>query len=160
VSRLLLMRHAKAEPGGDDHGRPLTARGRRDAEAAGRWLAGAGHVPDLVLCSDSTRTCETADLVLAGFGPAASAPRPTPVADLYGAGPQRVLDLVAQTPDEVATLLVVGHEPTTSALVAALTGRHVPFPTSAVAVVEPQVPTWDALTGGQATLLSVHVPER
>ncbi|HZI98950.1 MAG TPA: histidine phosphatase family protein, partial [Actinomycetales bacterium] len=59
--RLLLIRHAKAAPDDDggDHGRGLTARGRRDAAAIGRWLADNDLVPDLVLCSDARRARET-----------------------------------------------------------------------------------------------------
>ncbi|GAB2673688.1 SixA phosphatase family protein [Thalassiella azotivora] len=159
---LLLMRHAKAAPGEDDHARDLTSRGRRDAEAAGRWLASAGHRPDVVLCSDSRRTRRTTELVLAGLAADASAAAaPPPVqalAELYGAGPHRVLDVVTRTPDDAGTVLVVGHEPTTSALVAALTGRHVPFPTATVAVVRPQVGAWTDLAGGDATLETLHVP--
>lgn len=40
-SRLILLRHAKSDypPGVPDHDRPLNERGRRDAEAAGAWIA-------------------------------------------------------------------------------------------------------------------------
>lgn len=41
LSRLILLRHAKSDypPGVPDHDRPLNERGRRDAEAAGAWIA-------------------------------------------------------------------------------------------------------------------------
>ena len=40
-SRLILLRHAKSDYplGVPDHDRPLNERGRRDADAAGAWLA-------------------------------------------------------------------------------------------------------------------------
>ncbi|MFI6744482.1 SixA phosphatase family protein [Nonomuraea sp. NPDC050451] len=48
--RIVLVRHAKAEwNDGDDHERPLADRGRKDAPAAGRWLAGSGVTPGLPL---------------------------------------------------------------------------------------------------------------
>src|SRR5690349_19664904 len=69
--RLVLLRHAKSEwpEGVPDHKRPLTARGRRDATAAGRWLRAhlddLGHGLDAVACSPAQRTRETWALVAA-----------------------------------------------------------------------------------------------
>ncbi|MFI5495377.1 SixA phosphatase family protein [Actinoplanes sp. NPDC051859] len=58
---LILLRHAKAETPGEllDVERRLTDRGRRDASAAGSWLALQGLLPGLVLCSSATRTRQT-----------------------------------------------------------------------------------------------------
>lgn len=78
---LWLLRHAKAvaDPpaGGTDHDRPLTPRGRRDAEALGRHLSDPGFGPEgrpeLVLCSTATRTVQTAAGVLSALD------RPPPV---------------------------------------------------------------------------------
>ncbi len=151
------MRHAKADSpdGVHDHERPLAARGRRDAPVMGRWLADEGLVPDRVLSSDAARARETADLLLAQL------PDVVPVdyaPELYEASVARVLDAVSRTGDHVRTLLVVGHEPTTSATVSALTGREVSLPTAAVAVVS--VPAaWADIAGGTGTLQRVRTPE-
>ena len=54
MRRLILFRHAKAEPraaGEDDFDRPLSPRGRADAVLVGRALADAGFAPDLALVS-------------------------------------------------------------------------------------------------------------
>ena len=60
--RLIVMRHAKAEPfAATDHGRRLTDRGRAGARDAGAFLRDAGPVPDYALVSSSTRTRETWD---------------------------------------------------------------------------------------------------
>ncbi len=65
--RLAVLRHAKAthELGHRDIKRPLTQRGQRDAAAAGRFLRSEGIVPDLVVCSNSSRTSETWDYLVA-----------------------------------------------------------------------------------------------
>ncbi len=67
VNRLAVLRHAKAthEPGYSDINRPLTRRGQRDAAAVGRFLRTQGIVPDIVLCSSSSRTSETWDYLAA-----------------------------------------------------------------------------------------------
>ena len=65
VKRLILMRHAKSDwsASGDDHSRPLNARGKASAPAMGAWLCDQGWVPDEVLCSTATRTRQTLDLL-------------------------------------------------------------------------------------------------
>jgi phosphohistidine phosphatase len=104
------MRHAQAEGSGpSDLERPLTASGRDAAAAAGRWLAGEGFRPERALVSAATRTLQT-------WAAAAEAAGWTlePEVDrgLYAAGPDSALDLVNAVPDEVRSLLVIGHNPT------------------------------------------------
>lgn len=117
------MRHAKAEQSAvlADIDRPLTDRGRADATAAGAWLAGAEIAPDYVLCSPSIRTRETWHRVaigLADHAGAADTVSPTVVyqRDLYYSGLSASLDLIRQAPAEVRTILLIGHNPTVSAL--------------------------------------------
>ncbi|WP_242579752.1 histidine phosphatase family protein [Streptomyces sp. MST-110588] len=110
LRRLLLLRHAKAaRPAGTaDHERPLSGRGRRDARAAGRLLATADWLPDLVLCSTARRTRETWELAaaeLAGHAAVRFEPR------LYHASVPELLAVVHQVPTHVSTVLVIGHNP-------------------------------------------------
>jgi phosphohistidine phosphatase len=122
---LLIVRHAKSdwEAGAPDHERPLNARGRREAPELGRRLAAAGLRPDRVICSDAVRAQETWRLAAAVW------PEPPEfVADprLYDASRSEVLAVINQTSDDVTTLACVGHEPTSSALAALLTGSSEP----------------------------------
>jgi len=122
--RLVLVRHAKsAYPHGvPDHDRPLAGKGRRNAQAAGRWFADEGPRLGLVLCSDATRARHTweivrAELVVAGMdAPTRLEPR------LYGATPGQVLELARHLAPSVASVAMVGHEPTMSGLVDLLAG--------------------------------------
>ena len=53
MREIILLRHAHAVPAGPgqaDLDRPLSPEGLAEAEAAGRWLAEQGLVPDCVLC--------------------------------------------------------------------------------------------------------------
>ena len=65
MKQLILMRHAKSDwsAQGDDHSRPLNARGVQSAPVMGGWLVAQGWVPDEVLCSTATRTRQTLDLL-------------------------------------------------------------------------------------------------
>ncbi|MBF4163150.1 SixA phosphatase family protein [Nocardioides acrostichi] len=109
--RLVVIRHARAEQvANSDAERRLTSEGRADAVAAGRWLRDRGLEPDRLLVSSAERTRETAAGVLEGgrFVGATLDVEPT----LYSASPETALDLVRECPDDIATLVVIGHNPT------------------------------------------------
>ena len=161
---LWVLRHAKtvADPpaGGADHERTLAPRGRRDAEALGRRLAGDRlgldvhdvPLPELVLCSTAVRTRQTTELVTAGL--AAGEPGPArPLVDvrraIYYASPEQVVAEIRTIPDDVGSAMVVGHNPTAHALAAGLgTGddrlavETRGFPTCALAVFRLSVTRW------------------
>lgn len=164
MRRLLLLRHAKSswsDPGTRDHDRPLNERGRHAADAMGEHLRAEGLVPDRVLCSSARRTCETvARLALP------DSTEMTIEADLYLANPETVLDLVHRVDDAVATLLVVGHNPTTHEVALHLAGggdhdtlRRLgeKYPTGALAVLTSEGP-WSAIGPGTTRLDRFVVP--
>jgi phosphohistidine phosphatase len=160
---LVLLRHAKsAYPDGvADHDRPLAPRGRREAGLAGDWLRANLPAIDAVLCSTATRARET----LADTGIDA----PVRYLDrLYGATPGTVVDEITRVGDDVATLLLIAHEPTmsqvalglasgASANTAAAERISTKFPTSAMAVLH-FGRSWKYLELGSAELVDFHVP--
>ena len=160
---LLLIRHAKsAYPSGvADHDRPLAPRGVREAGLAGDWLRANVPAIDGVLCSTATRARQT----LANTRIDATVRYSE---RLYGATPETMIDEISETADIVATLLVVGHEPTISAVALGLAGADGTdiaaverisdkFPTSGIAVLA--VPcAWEGLEPGRAALTGFEVP--
>ena len=158
--RLLVMRHAKSDwatGAMSDHGRPLNERGRRAADAMGAWLSAVGEAPDLVLTSSALRARTTAERAAAAGGWKA----PIVVEDaFYNATPETVVARVARAADAHEVVLVVGHEPIWSELVAALCGGgRVRMPTAAVAIIEPIVPRWRDLRLGCAELRALVTPK-
>lgn len=144
MRRLVLIRHAKsAYPVGVvDHDRPLNERGLRDAPVIGDWLA-AQLQPDgevLALVSTARRAQDTwaaAHEWLAGW---AITRRDEP--RLYEAGVPEIVGILEEVPDDVSTVLLVGHNPGLFDLLAytaqpgeAYERALVKFPTSAVAVL-------------------------
>ena len=110
MRRLLLLRHAKterAEPGERDRDRKLMARGRADAPVIGAYMARHRLAPDFVLVSPVTRAEETWALVAAALG---KPPRVARDARIYNASPQTLIEVIGETRDARA-LLVVGHNP-------------------------------------------------
>ncbi|GHE60831.1 phosphoglycerate mutase [Streptomyces spiralis] len=166
LRRLVVLRHAKsARPEGvTDHDRPLAPRGRRDAPAAGRALAASDCLPDLALCSTALRARRTWELASAEWG------TPPPVRldpRLYAADVPTLLEAVRETPPQVETLLLIGHNPGLEELVLHLAGEglddtlerlRVKFPTSAIAVLAWHGTGWHALAPGTALLTELTVP--
>lgn len=161
--RLIVFRHAKADRGAmPDHERPLTGRGRRDALAAGRWLADGGFRPDLTVCSSAARARETWALAAVELG------EPVPTSyerALYEAEVDDLVRIVRDTADEVRTLLLVGHNPGFQDLVLDLAGdgeegtlaaARTDFGTAAIAVVAMPV-KWHDVAFGQGTLTQFTV---
>jgi phosphohistidine phosphatase len=156
---LLIMRHAKSDWGsgsGRDHDRPLNPRGIGAARSMGSFITEAGLVPDLAVASTAVRALTTAELAHeAGEWrcPLRSVSR------LYASTPGTVLGVIQELPDEAGRLLVVGHEPTSSALVAGLIGGgQLRFPTAAVACIAFDGTSWRHLAPGRGELAWLMAP--
>lgn len=106
--RLVLIRHAKAAEGDVDRERPLARRGLREAPEIGRWLAERQLVPDRVVVSPALRARQTWERAATGLTGASE-----PVQDerIYDNSVDDLLAVVRDTPDDVGTLAVVGHNP-------------------------------------------------
>ncbi|MEU6237811.1 histidine phosphatase family protein [Kitasatospora sp. NPDC047058] len=163
--RIVLVRHAKSERSEviDDHERPLAERGRRDAPAAGRWLAGAGIAPDLALVSTAVRTRETWSLVVSELP---ERPRTVFEERIYAASPGELLALLTELPEEVDEVVMVGHNPGMHALADTLADASegdlaarlsAAFPTSAIAVLTFDG-SWKAVGPGAARLAAFWTP--
>jgi phosphohistidine phosphatase len=166
---LLLLRHAKAEPGGpdrDDHDRALVARGLADAAIMARTLKMRGYGPSRILCSPSLRTVQTAEAVLK----AAPAPIVYPES-LYLAPPGRILALAQDAADADAALMIVGHNPGLEQCAAILAREPVrpreqqrhdvmeeKFPTAALAVLDFDIAGWKQLSPGEGRLVDFVRP--
>ncbi len=119
MRRLLLLRHGEAEPatpGGSDFERPLTAAGRAEVREAADVISRAGGTIDRVLFSTARRTVETFAIIAAQR----QLPPPEPQDRLYLASPSVLLQALERCPSNCATLLVVGHNPGLSELIARL----------------------------------------
>jgi phosphohistidine phosphatase len=157
--RLLIMRHAKSswdDGSPNDHERTLAPRGVRAAATMGRFLSATDNVPDQVISSTAVRARRTVELAAEAGGWTC----PTScVRDFYGADPHSVLDLLSAR-GEASKILVAGHEPTWSGLVAVLTGGgRVRMPTAAVACVDFGCDQWSLVAPGNGELRWLVTPK-
>jgi phosphohistidine phosphatase len=110
MRRLILFRHAKAEPRGpgeDDFDRPLSERGREDAALVGAALARENLAPDYALISPARRTAETWICARDAFPRIRAELNRT----LYNAAPEDVREAIEQVAERCDTLIVIGHNP-------------------------------------------------
>ena len=155
--KVYLVRHAEAVAGdeaGSDHDRWLSARGREQARVLARLLREQGVAPDAVLASPLPRAVQTAELVADGVGYVGVIEVLPALAP--GAHPRVAADELTSRGDAV---VVVGHEPTISALGAFLLGRpsFPPFRTAQACAVEGGAPTFTARADiGQVLALFVE----
>lgn len=162
---LVLLRHAQAKghsPEGDE-GRELTSSGRQAAREVGEWLVGQGVRPDAVVASPSTRTVQTWEGLRAG---GLSAPDVWADAAIYDAEPGDIIESINAVPDDVQTLVVIGHAPGIPELAMSLKD-HLPaeaesvpaqgWPPAAVAVVGHRG-AWSDFPGEDSALVAFRVP--
>lgn len=163
---LLILRHAKSDwdsGAASDFERPLNRRGKQDAPRVGAWLYREGLVPDHVISSPAERARQTAVRVCKSMelNKKCIVWEPT----IYEADVEELLRVLARCPAELATVLLVGHNPGLEDLVRYLGGDEVAvpsdgklMPTAALARFE-MPETWDSLQPGCAHLLSITRPK-
>lgn len=163
MRRLILVRHAKSswtDPGLPDFDRPLNQRGRRDAPLMGQRLAETGWLPDRIVASPAQRARDTARLLAVALG--------YPEADIawepaiYEAEAHDLLAVVRRSAAELATIMLVGHNPGITDLTTLLTGRMVEaVPTAGIVRLSVhEASTWRALRPGHGRLIALDSPKR
>ena len=167
---LSLLRHAKSSWDDErlaDFDRPLAERGRKAAPRMGRHMRRLGLSPDRVLCSPALRTRQTAALVLGELSP-----RRFEVdydADLYEADAPALMARLANVPNDVGHLLMIGHNPGLQELVLlfAETTRGPDYtaiaeklPTGALVVLELVVDGWPAIRAGCGRIVQLATPRK
>jgi len=165
VRTLYLVRHAKSswdDPALVDQERPLAPRGRRDGKLLAEHLRERGIEPELVLCSSAARARETLELVRPALGGSTVLVED----ELYGASSDRLLARIRRVPDEVESVMVIGHNPGLEELALALASigdelerLEQKFPTAALATLA-LTGTWDRLAPGSAALTTYVVPKQ
>jgi phosphohistidine phosphatase len=164
-----VLRHAKAaaQGSGGDATRPITARGRRQADAVRQHiesLADEGALPDLVLCSPAVRARETAELVMPAL-PEASLEFDDA---LYSQDAPGLVEWLRILDPEVSSLMVVGHNPTLHELCVLLAAPPdsetldlAGLQTAGLVVLEQEgATTWPELASGSSRAVHRFTPSK
>ncbi len=161
---LFILRHAKSswdDPGLDDHERPLAPRGQRACKVMAEHLRSNAIAPELVLCSSARRTRET----LEGVAPAG---KHVIESELYSATARDLVDRLRRVPDDVSSVMLIGHNPSVQMLAMRLARREDDageraalerkFPTGALATLTFEC-GWSELEPGRARLAAFLTPK-
>ena len=156
---LILTRHAKSSWGDlslDDHDRPLNKRGRKSAPAIAAWLSANDWLPDEVLCSTSTRTRETLDLMNL------RAEKVSFHRALYHADPEDILRELSGATGQ--TVLLLGHNPGIGAFANRIVRqapdhpRFLDYPTCATTVIQFDTTDWAQVRWHSGTVQGFVIP--
>ena len=143
MKKLILMRHAKSAwntGAPTDHARPLNKRGRKSAPVIAQTLKDLNWSPEWVLSSDSARTMETWQRMDSYF-----LPKPTVLflSELYLGSLEDIQNMVLlHVPNEVETLLLLGHNPDWEETLFELSNENLEMTTGNAALLSHQGQTW------------------
>ncbi len=160
-----MLRHAKSswkDRSLADRDRPLSGRGKRAAKAMARHLEAEGIRPDLVLCSPARRARETLERIEGAFGDQVQASFEEA---LYGASQAELLACLKVLPQEVGSVMLIGHNPGLEQLAlvlasegAGLARMREKYPTAALATIDLPAEDWRAIERGSGELVAYVRP--
>lgn len=159
MKHLWLIRHATAIQGDfslADFDRTLESSGIQEAKKTGEFILKNGMVPELIVCSASKRTIETAKLIALSFK------KNLPIIEtleLYNSGFQTIQKIIQGIDSNIQTLALVGHNPGISQLATALSfmGPFQMAPSSAICL-EFLVEDWKDIKAGKGKELFYFYP--
>ena len=146
MKTLILQRHAKAEKDGDDDmSRPLSPAGLSNAAIQGENLRQLEIFPELIIHSPAMRTRQTAEIMAVKLE--LSQGYTVEDSELYTCDSSELVSIIRNLPDDVNSVLIVGHNPAieTTADALALSGfGH--FRPSEAAIFNFDIEEWRAIS--------------
>ncbi|MCE7798812.1 histidine phosphatase family protein [Sphingobium sufflavum] len=152
MKTVILLRHAKSDWNDSvarDFDRPLNGRGKRAARRMGAWARDENLRFDAIIASPAVRVTETLDHFLDAYGQSID---PRWDRRIYLASAATLLDVLRDLPDDLATVLMVGHNPGLEDLVLDIVPDDGPddlrvqvetkYPTAAIATVQFAADRW------------------
>lgn len=150
--RLILLRHAESSWNDHslrDHDRPLSKAGRADAADVSYRLQLLGWVPELILCSDATRTRETLLVMqerVRGFLQAAVHFIPSfySIAAMDRQTAEHLQKMICKfSSDDIFTVMCMGHNKGWEEAASTFTGSVIELDTCNAALLEATGKSWE-----------------
>jgi phosphohistidine phosphatase len=142
MKTLLIMRHGKSswkQKNLPDLDRSLHRRGEKDSRKTGRYLKKKDLVPDLILSSPAVRAKQTADIV----AEESHYKKEIQFVDrLYMAEAVQIIETLNQLPNNLETVLLIGHNPGLEYTVQLLSRTIVTLPTAALVTLKVPIDRW------------------
>ena len=159
---LYFCRHAKsswAHPGMADFDRPLNDRGLRNAPMMARKFKERRERVYLIVSSPAVRAFTTAKFFTTELNIHDQLFRTDP--RIYEASTRTLLQVVNELPIEAASVMLFGHNPGFSEIVAELTGSFAgELPTCAIARIDLPIEKWEFASRSSGSLIWLDYPKR
>jgi phosphohistidine phosphatase len=144
MKTIYLVRHAKSSwqnPGQKDHERPLLESGIERTQKVTGFLLKKGVKPGLIISSHAVRAVETARLLAKALNYPEEAIRQE--RQIYLGTEDNLMDIVSSLPEELDSVMMVGHNPVMTGFVQMLQARIAEdLPTSAVVSISFETDNW------------------
>jgi phosphohistidine phosphatase len=160
--QLIIVRHGKSSWKYEsiaDIDRHLKERGIHDAYAMAERLKDHQIYPDTIISSPAPRALHTALIFARALN--------HPLSELYlqdifyNGDKHDVLEVIGETPEETATLMIFGHNPTFTDLANTFISEELDkLPTAGMAVIEIEGTGWSDLENGKVTNEWVDYPKK
>ena len=161
MKTLYLVRHAKSSwghPGLTDFNRPLLDTGIKRNRKIIRYLNEKNISVDLIIASPAVMTLETAKLIASGIDYPIENICQEPV--LYEAGLNDYLNVIYDAPDEINSLMVVGHNFTITHVANFFLGPEIEMlPTSGLVAISFNTEHWKEIPSVKPEQLFVVFPK-
>jgi phosphohistidine phosphatase len=155
------MRHAKALKESDDlsdHNRQLSDKGKEDAKVMSESLKKENFIPELIVSSTAKRTHKTAKIIQENL-----VLKPSSLlleSDLYEATTSDILHVIRSLSDNLNTVMLVGHNPSFTGMIGLLSQTFIEnLPTSGIAVIQFNFPTWKLIQNKSGNLVWFMYPK-
>ena len=154
------MRHAEAQsfaPGKTDHARALTPYGIQQAQQMSQQLVEQDYSPEIIYASNAQRTTTTAEI----FAQKLNYPAKNIIFDgsIYVTTLEVMLWLINKVPEQYQSVMMVGHNPTTSYLIEYLVAQSIAgIPTCGMALITFEVAEWGHVSAGTGILNWIKHP--
>jgi len=159
MKTLYIMRHADKDtsnPNIDDYDIQVTPKGLKDVENVSKKLKEKNVLPDLLVASPALRTKQTAEVVAKELGYTKSIMYNEV---LFQAFVNEVIESITYTFDDVNTLMIVGHNPSLTALGVSLVGLKEKILMGEVLKIEFDCNSWTSIDISNAKLIYQIKPD-
>ena len=146
MKTLLLMRHAKSSWKNKDlpdFERPLTHRGEKDAPEMGKLLKKKNLVPSVIIASPAVRARMTAEAVKKKSGYENEI---VYLDQLYQAEVPAIIAALKGQPDDMETVMLIGHNPGLESVLQILTGKIESLPTASIVNIALPIEHWSEIS--------------
>lgn len=155
IKKLILMRHGEAETGTGyqkDFDRKLSPAGIYKLQRLNNVLQQRNFKLSLLIKSPSRRTMDTARIITEKLQVAEQQVQNT----IYDSSVDNLLDILQRLPDESGEVMIIGHNPSLTALLAYLTNDfNLSLAPGMMAVLSFDLPEWKMLSKGTGYLNEV-----